>query len=340
MRSIKLPSWISRAFGAGARSTPPFVFAIGGGALSYARFSLRGDREALVCDEARRWELARELFGNGPLGGPVRDQAALDAFVAGCVADLGGPPSQASLVVPDEWSRVVFIESGELPRAERAREETLRWKLKQQLPFRVEDLRVRSAVVPSLADQKEPGRLLVGFGSEQLFSGLESAFSRAGVRLGHIGSRSMAFAEGASKEGRGEAFLWGAADGYSLVVLDRGEPVLFRSKSLESSLSDDVVAGMVEREIRLTLGFLIKKIPGMKLRRVVVASADARSIWLDAVSRSVKLDGSMGEQASQALSLELAEDAVKGRFDLSSARSPGSAAQWLPLFGAAHRAVG
>ena len=344
MRSIKLPSWISRALGAGARSTPPHAFAISDGVLSYAHFASGADREALGFEEVRRWEIPNELLGKGPMGGPVRDQAGLDAFVASCVAEIDGSLNQASLVVPDEWSRVVFLESEDLPRGERARDETLRWKLKQQIPFRVEDLRVRGAVVPALEDQEEPRRLLVGFGSEQLLGGLESAFLNAGVRLGHLGNRSMAFAEGVSEAGRGEAFLWGGSNGYSLVVLDRGEPVLFRSKSLEASLSDEVVGGMVEREIRLTLGFLAKKAPGVKLRRVVVAGSDARSVWIDAVTRGVGASGEgalgAGTAAAPALSIEPAERAVEGQFDLSSARNFASMAEWLPLFGAVQRAVG
>lgn len=334
MKSIKLPSWINRALGVENRAAPPHVFAMSEGGLFYARFATQGkDKKIRVLEETHQTEIPDTLLGSGPVGGPIRDQVAFEVLVAEFVGGLATPVEEASLVLPDTWARLVFLEVAEIPKAERGREEMLLWKLKQEVPFRVEDLRVRGVEVSPLQDQLEPQRLLVGFGAEQLFSGIERAFSKVGVGIGHIANQSMSFAEAAASGKGGEAFLWGAKDGYSLVVLEGGEPVLFRSKKLGENLADEVVSGMIERELRLTLGFLEKRRPGVALKSVVVAAEDAGDFWIGAAQRGVARRNADEVE----LSIVPVSTALQGRVEFGQAVLTGD--QLVALFGAAQRLV-
>ena len=112
--------------------------------------------------------------------------------MADFVASLAGPIEEASLVLPDTWLRLIFIELSELPRKAREREEILRWTLKRLVPFRVEDLRIDPLAVTPFPAQEEPLRLLVGFAIELLISQIEEAFDAAGVEIGRVVNATQA----------------------------------------------------------------------------------------------------------------------------------------------------
>jgi hypothetical protein len=253
--------------------------------LRYGRFVQAGGTWELR--ELRRVELGAESFQSGLLGGPLREPALFGEKIAQLLAGLSTPVREGSLVLPDAWLRLTFIESGELPRAADARDEVVRWKVKRLLPFRVEDLRLGTAEVAPLPQQSEPKRLLVAYGLEALLAQLEEAFSKAGVWLGRITSESLALLP-AVGEALGEAPLGALAvvrdGGYTLLFTRRGEPVLYRFKSLDeipSAASSRPGAShlgarsTVERDLRLTRAFVAEQLPDLAIGRVVVATADS-----------------------------------------------------------------
>ena len=276
MRSTKLPSSIERLLGLGPQSAPPHVFAVDASGLTYAQFG-RGDRSEL--EHYVHWELEPESFLDGPLGGPVRDLERFSQGIVASVGELDPKPQRASLVLPDQWLRLVFAEADELPSRPQVREEALRWTLKRLVPFRVEDLRIRGMNVPRLADQEQPNRLLLGFGMELLLSQLESAFQAAGVRIGIISNASMSLLNAlatAHDDGLWLLVRCGDSD-WNVMVAQGSTPVLYRYKSRPVSSEDE--AGLV-RELRLTRGFLDQKFSGGPLGRAVVAAPDElQSSW-------------------------------------------------------------
>src|SRR6185436_904705 len=249
-----------RLLGMGAVAAPPHVFALDAGTLRYGRFVYAGGGWELR--ELRRIELPAESFQPGLLGGPLREPALFGEKVVQLIAGLSAPVREASLVLPDAWLRLTFVESGELPRAPEAREEVVRWKVKRLLPFRVEDLRLATSEVAPLPQQGEPKRLLVAYGLEALLLQLEEAFAKAGVWLGRITSESLALLP-AVGEALAEAPLGALAvvrdGGYTLLFTRRGEPVLYRFKSLDETPSAAARSGAssqpgalstVERDLR------------------------------------------------------------------------------------------
>ena len=268
-----------RLLGMGSVPAPPHVFALDAATLRYGRFVLAGG--AWELRELRRTELPADSFQPGLLGGPLRDPALFGEKVAQLLAGLSMPVREASLVLPDAWLRLTFVESGELPRALDAREEVVRWKVKRLLPFRVEDLRLATAEVAPLPQQSEAKRLLVAYGLEALLAQLEEAFAKAGVWLGRITSESLALLP-AVGEALAEAPLGALAvvrdGGYTLLFTRRGEPVLYRFKSLDeipSAASSRPGASTVERDLRLTRAFVAEQLPDLAIGRVVVATADS-----------------------------------------------------------------
>jgi len=315
--------WWAKLLGLAAVPAPPHVFALDAATLRYGRFVQAGGSWELR--ELRRTELPAESFQPGLLGGPLREPALFGEKVVQLIAGLSAPVREASLVLPDAWLRLTFVESGELPRAPEAREEVVRWKVKRLLPFRVEDLRLATTEVAPLPQQGEPKRLLVAYGLEALLAQLEEAFSKAGVWLGRITSESLALLP-AVGETLSEAPLGALAvvrdGGYTLLFTRRGEPVLYRFKSL-----DEIPSSTVERDLRLTRAFVAEQLPDLAIARVVVAAGDGNR------------DGVRAWQEWLAAGLGRAGEPLESlRLPLASAERVG----WMevaPMLGAARQEV-
>jgi hypothetical protein len=267
-----------RILGTGAVPAPPHVFSLDATTLRYGRFVQAG--EGWELRELRRVELPADSFQTGVLGGPLREPAAFGEKVAQLLAGVSAPVREASLVLPDSWLRLTFIETGDLPRDAEARDEIVRWKVKRLLPFRVEDLRLSATEVAPLPQQTEPRRLLVAYALEALMAQLEASFAEREVWLGRITSESLALlpAVGAPLQSAGLGALAVVRDGgYTLIFSRQGEPVLYRFKAREETLS---FASTVERDLRLTRAFVADQLPDLNLDRVVLAATpDAGRGW-------------------------------------------------------------
>ncbi len=292
------PSTLSRLgqrlLGMGAVPAPPHVFALDAASLRYGRFVQASGGWELR--ELRRAELAADGFQAGLLGGPLRDPAAFAEALRQLLARLSAPVHEASLVLPDAWLRLAFIEAGDLPRAEQARDEVVRWKVRRLLPFRVEELRLAAAEVAPLPRQDEPRRLLVGYALEVLLAQLEEAFAAAGVWVGRITNESLALvpAVGDVLAGAQLGALAVVRDGgYTLLFTRRGEPVLYRFKALDDTLA---TASTVERDLRLTRAFVAEQLPDLTLDRVVVAATgDSGRGWQQWLGSGLGRDGELLE---------------------------------------------
>jgi hypothetical protein len=261
---------------------PPHVFALDAERLSYAFFP-RNNGEGPRFGEYHSVDVPADFFNDGPLGGSLREPANLRQLLGELLEKMSMTVDEASLVLPDEWLRLSFAESEELPRAPAEREEVLRWKLKLQVPFRVDDLRLSATEVPPLESQEEPMRLLMEFGIEQLLAQVEDSFDQAGVRLGHVGNRSLSLltALGSALSGLDAAAVALVDENaYSLLIVSRGEPIVHRYKSYNTELPFEAMRRFVLRDLRLTRTFLEEKNEDEAIQRtVLVAPEESQVIW-------------------------------------------------------------
>lgn len=321
MKSTKSPSWTRRLLGLVPVAVPPHVFEVDSGLLRYASFPRNnGDWQAADLLES---ELPAEAFQVGPLGGPLRTPEVLDRVLGDILERAGAPVAQASLVLPDRWLRLLFVELEEAPGE--TREEIFRFKLRKLVPFRVEDLRVSGTELPALPAQPGKLRALVAFAVEQLLDELEEAFAARGVRLGQIASRSLYLTSYLAEDHQDAVVTLLEADGYSLVFVSEGAPVLVRYRTFPLAVGDIGRTEHVARDLRLIRSYLAEHLPERKFSEgLVCGPPDTATAWVELLESGFDL-------RARVLG---ANDA-----DLPSAPSSVGWHELLPLFAAATREV-
>jgi len=265
---------------------PPHVFALDSGRLMYARFNLDDGAYDLEAYEAVALE--EGLFGVGPLGGPIHDLAPMRERIESMLGGISPALEAASLVLPDSWFRISFAELDKLPRRARERDEVLRWKLKNLVPFRVDELRLDATFLSSRQSESEAQPIMIGFAIDVLISQLEGLFAEAGVRLGQISNESLSLLSSVSdllSDVELGAVVSVSDTSYALIFTLRGEPVLHRRKELGPMAEAGLDEGLVQKDLRLTRGFLESRLGSPRIGRFVLVGAQERAAewvgWLE-----------------------------------------------------------
>jgi hypothetical protein len=290
--------WTERLLGLDPLPPPPHVFSLEVPpdvgtpetpvVLRYGSFH-RGP-QGFVFAANRSVEMAADLFGPGPLGGPLRDVAAFGEQLEGLLKGLDGPVKEAALVLPDRFLRLIFTETGDLPRKKKDVQDVLRFKLARLVPFRTEDLRISATEVSPFSDQEEPRRLLLGFALEALVEQLEEAFAAVGVALGRITNTTLALASSLEHNLGAQdlaALVTLHPGAYTVCYFQAGEPVLYRYKTLPSVARPSEV---VRRDLRLTSGFVAQHFPGRPLSRLYLAAPqEQEEAWIEWLNEELEL---------------------------------------------------
>ncbi|MDX1644584.1 MAG: hypothetical protein R3244_09535 [Thermoanaerobaculia bacterium] len=260
---------------------PPRVFALDRRSLRYGVFPRTVS--GLELGQIAEVELPEGTFGKGVLGPTLQQERSFRTALEDLLGRLEEPVTEASLVVPDGWLRVVFADIEDLPKRGPERQEVLRWKLKGLVPFRVEDLRLRA--VPVGASSEGSQRWLLAFAVETLTGQLESAFSANGIRIGYLSNVGLSLLEAIWRaagrdEPQGVVSVDGAA--YTLILADAAGPAVFRHKSLEADTPVGVVEQMVRRELRLARSYAAEHgvLPARLFLFAEAAVEEAWSAWL------------------------------------------------------------
>jgi type IV pilus assembly protein PilM len=236
---------------------PPHTFSVDGERLLYGRF-VRADG-GFDFQEFHEVTLEPDSFQPGPLGGLVRDLDLLRERIETLLESITSPVSDASLVLPDSWLRLAFADLEERPRRLADAEDILRWKLKKQVPFRVEELRLRGVSAPATHSSGGGRRVLLGYAMDQLLRQLEQAFAARGVRIGLMVNTSLALCQALARLSTGDdrvGFVLTSKAGYSLAFTRGGSLTFHRFRAigdLETGNGNDALIG---RDLRLTREFL------------------------------------------------------------------------------------
>lgn len=239
---------------------PPHAFLVDGSRLLYGRFAQSDGR--FDFQEFHEVPLDPASFVPGPLGGPVRDQELLRGRIETLLEAVTATVGDASLVMPDDWLRLSFTDLEEAPRNAAAAEEVMRWKLKKQVPFRVEELRLRGTPAPALPGRDRGRRMLLGYAMDQLVRQLEEAFAARGVRIGLVVNASLAFCQALARVAAPSerlGCLLAGDSGYSLFFTRGGEMTFHRFRAIDGRRAGSGDAALISRDLRLTRDFLARE---------------------------------------------------------------------------------
>ncbi|MEM7483125.1 MAG: hypothetical protein AAF481_18320 [Acidobacteriota bacterium] len=271
MKSIKLPSWTEALFGLRPIPAPPHAFALDRERIAYGGFTTAA--RAPQFREFHSEALPADTFQPGVLGGSLVQGGTFEETLTRLIGRLSGSVKEASLTLPDDWLRVAFAQIDDLPKRGEERDEVLRWKLKQLVPFPPDDLRIDGVEVPTLPGQLERRRVMVTFGLESVLRQIEAVFRSAGVRIGRIVNSSLpllAAVDGTSLAG-GSVICWVEPGGYSLLFTHDGQPLLHRYKALTAAAQRELIV----RDLRLTRDFLETSVPGFEIERLLLCAPRA-----------------------------------------------------------------
>lgn len=273
-------------FGLDPVPVPPHVFALDAHELRYGWF--RGDGGELELARYRATRVEKDMFASGPVGGPMHDPEELRMLLSALQESLAEPITEASIVLPDAWLRVAFVEAEDLPRSSRARDEILRWKLQRIVPFRVEELRLAGVDAAEITNNGSTPRILIAFALEALLRQLEGAFEARGIHLGLITNESLACLSAgrdALRDVELGAIVVVTEAGYSLVFVLRDEPILQRFKALPQLAGDEPSAQLIQRDLKLTEVYLREQLTQLAIGRVVLAAPpEIEERWLEWLS--------------------------------------------------------
>jgi hypothetical protein len=232
--------------------------------------------------------MGEEAFVPGPLGSSLRDPEWFREPLTELLGTLDSPVIEASLVLPDSWLRLAVVEIEKLPRGAKAREEILRWKLQQIIPFKVEDLRLREMELAQLQNRQGAKRVLIGFGLDQPLSQIEELFAEQGIRIGNLVNQSLGTLSAVGHNLRNVelgAVALLTDDGYSLSFTYRGEPLVHRHRPLAGQSIAELPEAMVTRDLNLTRVFLEELLGDVALERVLLVGPEESlapwSGWLE-----------------------------------------------------------
>ncbi len=231
---------------------PPDVFLVGDLGATFYHFD-RPSKGAWRLVAVRENVFEPQTWHEQPLGRSPIDAKSLGDAVVGARRLAGGKLSRASIVVPDRWIRIFLVDFESLPGSARETDEMVAWKLKKLLPFRPDEFRFSwSPVVEASGSAR---RIFVVGILEKVAAGLESAFAAEGVRIGSITPESLALLAVAGGETDGQTLVVSEESGFQIIVVNRGQPVLYRSKRFSQDDADDR-GELVRRELDLTQAFL------------------------------------------------------------------------------------
>jgi hypothetical protein len=241
---------------------PPHVFCLLEEGVTYARVR----REAPPgFEEARHFRYAGGPLASGASGAPVVTREAVAEAVKAARALSGGNLKRASVIVPDEWVRVLPVELETMPGRDSAGREMVLWKLKKLIPGSMPEMELLYEPIPVLSEEK---RVLVAAAAREAIDTIERAFEELGVRVGYLAPASLSLIEGlapilAKDAGGDYALLHRSAGTLCFLILRGSSPIFFRQRPADGDEEH-------EREVRLSLSYYAERLKGPGLAAVYV----------------------------------------------------------------------
>jgi Tfp pilus assembly PilM family ATPase len=245
-----------------ARTYPPDVAVLDTDGVLHARLSA-GKKNASV-DYGRTYALPDGTFANAVVTPALANEAALADIVRRMKLE-SGRIEKISLLLPDSWFRMNFVDLPSL--SDRANEamHAVRWSLRRTLPIPPESLRVNWEI---LSRTGTAVKLLVLSAVDETLSAIERVFNAAGIEVILIEPvglniwNAVAVREPATTRDR--LFFHIREQDFTTAVFRGAQPLFLRSRNLSGERT-------LEQEIKLSASYLRDTIQAVSVERTYVA---------------------------------------------------------------------
>lgn len=245
-----------------ARTYPPDVAVIDTDGVLHARLTA-GKKNASV-DYGRTYRLPEETFANSVVTPSLANEAAL-ADVVRRMKMESGRIEKISLLLPDSWFRMNFVELPSLSDRPNEAMHAVRWSLRRTLPIPPESLRVTWEILGRVGANV---KLLVLSAVEETLAAIERVFQAAGVEVVLIEPvglniwNAVAVREAATTRDR--LFFLIRDHDFTTAVFRGAQPLFLRSRNLSGERT-------LEQEIKLSASYLRDTIQAVSVERTYVA---------------------------------------------------------------------
>lgn len=245
-----------------ARTYPPDVAVIDTDGILHARLTA-GKKNASV-DYGRTYRLPDGTFTSAVVTPALANEGALSDIVRRMKME-SGKIEKISLLLPDSWFRMNFVDLPSLPDRAHEAVHIVRWSLRRTLPIPPESLRVTWEV---LSRSGAGAKLLVLSALEETLSAIERMFNTAGIEVILIEPvglniwNAVAVREPATTRDR--LFFHIRDHDFTTAVFRGAEPLFLRSRNLSGERT-------LEQEIRLSASYLRDTIQAVSVERTYVA---------------------------------------------------------------------
>jgi hypothetical protein len=249
---------------------PPHVFCLLQDGVTYAQ--VRREEPAGIA-QSRFFAYPAGTVTAAASGAPRLTREAVAESVEAARRLSEGRLSQASVVFPDSWARILPIDFDALPDGSEALRNMVDWKLKKLLPASTPEMSVVYREMPRAGERQ---CLLVAAAPAEMLRSIEESFEAMNVRVGALVPQSLALLEGLGPQlsslAPGDwALAHRSAGSFVFAVSSGGRPVFFRQRPAGQEGADQ------DQEVRLSLSYYAEKLAGPGLAAVYIHDAQPGS---------------------------------------------------------------
>lgn len=283
--------------------------------VAAAKLAWRGGQAVIAAHASEA--LPAGMINPGLAALNIPDVPAVSKVIERVLGQLGGRPSQVSLLVPDTVAKVSLLKLEKVPARAADLQEIVRWQVRKTAPFPIEQAVL--SVSPGARDADGAGEFVVALSRSDVIHQYEQACLMAGAHAGLVDLSTFGVINGilaGSAAPAGDWLLVHVTDAYLTLAVMRDRSLLFfrnRSEESEGSLAD---------LIHQTAMYYEDRLKGGGFARVLIAGGASLPGGADSVRRGLEERLSVSVDAVDPRGAAALQDRIGASPDLLDVLSP------------------
>jgi hypothetical protein len=199
--------------------------------------------------------LAPKMFTGSSSEKNFADESGLLEILKETIRRAGLKGSEVSVVVPDDASRITFVNAESLPAGREERETFVRWKLKKNMPFDVDAAQVAFKVLDHHKGNGKGVDLIIALSPRPVIEEYENLMQKVDLHAGYVVPSTLAALNAYSSPKDDALVVKMAPDCITTTIFQKGIPRFYR-RVAEMPLFDAVYPTVMYYQDKLGGGTL------------------------------------------------------------------------------------